>query len=1613
MKRNLLIRLTCLSIFTVWSLIGYSQVKTNGTILGKVTISDQGSVTFEPISKTPQAVKKPLESQRFENLTSQVPGVINKNLKVSSNNGETRSKMSLRGEKQNVENLQLLYLNNCKQTFLSSEYELFAVNNISLIRLYGEKEYFISPTTNNIKQYKARIRAASSADSGKIKVQFHFVDVNLSPGVKDLLKTINIYIPDFINDKIKLSIPDCDIQLLQQQNVPIEIDHSYGKVRSLTNFREQTLQDQYKSTSTIWSEGFEGAFPGTDYYTGDAEPLNGLDYWDDVSCDKHSGSWSIWCAANGDQPDCVNYDDNMSNYVGNINAISVAGYSDVNFTFWTKYNTETGYDNLKYWASSDGYNYSLVTTYEGNSGGWIQKSFTLTGYSDYYWEFDFNSDDSYHSYIGAYLDDMEITASCANLTKQTDNITISGTTVSYDVTVINNGTGSAQASELGYYLSTSTLMTTNYLLGTDNVPALASSATSHQTFSVDVLSVTPVIPPGIYYASYIIDDLDQVPECDETDNMWVLSSPTVIVPAAYCSGTTTLTSATGSFTDGSGTNDYNYNSDCKWLIQPAGATSITLSFSAFSTEPGWDFVTVYDGSTTSGTVLGHFSGTSIPANVTSTGGSMLVYFTSDNSINAAGWSASYTSSTAPLITVAPTSLVFGNVQISTSSSPQTYTVSGSGLTANIVITAPTGYGICFTSGGTYLSTLTLTQTGGIVSSTTIYVKFSPTLVQAYNNNITNTSTGATTKNVAVTGSGQNCTMPTTPTIGTITHPTCAVATGSVVISSLPSTITWTLTRYPGGTTSTGTGTSTTVSGIAAGTYYFTVTNSTGCTSAASATVVINAQPAVPTAPTVGTITHPTCTVATGSVVLSGLPASGTWTLTRTPGAITTTGTGTSTTVSGIAAGTYTFTVTNSVLCISVASSSVVINTQPTTPTAPTVGTITHPTCTVATGSVLLSGLPATGTWTLTRTPGAITTTGTGTSTTVTGIAAGTYTYTVTNASGCTSTASANVVINAQPAVSTAPTVGTITHPTCTVATGSVVLSGLPASVTWTLTRTPGAITTTGTGTSTTITGLAAGTYTYTVTIALGCASAASANVVINAQPVTPSAPIVGTIVQPTCTEATGSVVLDGLPSSGTWTLTRAPGGTTTTGTGASTTISGLAAGTYTYTVTNASGCTSVASANVVINAQPATPTAPTVGTITHPSCTVSTGSVILSGLPASGTWTLTITPGGTTTTGTGASTTISALAAGTYTYKVTNSYGCISVASGNVVINTQPPTPTAPAGSITQPKWSVATGSVVLTGLPSTGTWTITRSPGGTTATGSGTSSSPQSGLAAGTYTWTVTNSFGCTSGASANLVIQSQPVAPGSLTASSCNDKVSLKWRKSGDANFYRYRIYLGLATNPTTKVDSSSTAATDTSKVISGLIRGQTYYILVTTVIYDVKGAESNFSSQQTVIVKTGVIPRVKTKWNSLLICSNVSDSIKSFQWYKNGNSISGATIQYYNTSQSPGVYTVETIDLNGCKNSSVDKTISMSGTNTISVYPNPASVSFALKLNDESGGTAVVSITNSAGIKVMEFQTENFNNELLKEVPVNSLNEGIYIVKVLLDNKNLYYTKIVIIK
>jgi len=250
--------------------------------------------------------------------------------------------------------------------------------------------------------------------------------------------------------------------------------------------------------------------------------------------------------------------------------------------------------------------------------------------------------------------------------------------------------------------------------------------------------------------------------------------------------------------------------------------------------------------------------------------------------------------------------------------------------------------------------------------------------------------------------------------------------------------------------------------------------------------------------------------------------------------------------------------------------------------APLIGTIIQPMCTVTTGSVELFGLPSNGTWSLTRNPGSVTTSGTGTSTTITELETGTYNYVVTNAGGCISTASENIVINEQPVIPEAPTVGIITPPTCASSTGNVVLYGLPSSGPWMLTRYPGTITSMGIGANTTVTGLVSGTYNFTVTDFGGCVSIPSTNVSIPAQPPAPSAPVIETIIQPTYAMPSGSVVLSGLPSAGTWILTRSPGGVTTQGTGTSITITGLSAGQFTFVVTNSSGCTSAESDEVLI-----------------------------------------------------------------------------------------------------------------------------------------------------------------------------------------------------------------------------------------------------------------------------------------------------------------------------------------------------------------------------------------------------------------------------------------------
>ena len=134
----------------------------------------------------------------------------------------------------------------------------------------------------------------------------------------------------------------------------------------------------------------------------------------------------------------------------------------------------------------------------------------------------------------------------------------------------------------------------------------------------------------------------------------------------------------------------------------------------------------------------------------------------------------------PLITVSSLT-AFDNQCINTTSSVKSYTVEGSNLADDITITPPSGYEIS-TSNSPFSAEnpLILSQSGGTVGSTTIYVRFKPTAVQSYSGNITHESDDATTKNVAVSGNGVN-TKPslTAGTAGSITASSSTISGNTI------------------------------------------------------------------------------------------------------------------------------------------------------------------------------------------------------------------------------------------------------------------------------------------------------------------------------------------------------------------------------------------------------------------------------------------------------------------------------------------------------------------------------------------------------------------------------------------------------------------------------------------------------------------------------------------------------------------------------------------------------------------------------------------------------------------------------------------------------------------
>jgi Zn-dependent metalloprotease len=103
-------------------------------------------------------------------------------------------------------------------------------------------------------------------------------------------------------------------------------------------------------------------------------------------------------------------------------------------------------------------------------------------------------------------------------------------------------------------------------------------------------------------------------------------------------GNTLQTACAGTVYDSGGPNgNYTDNTNTTITIAPTGASQVTLHFVSFAMELNYDYLYVYDGPNINSPLIGTYSGTTLPANISSTGGSITIRQFSDPGVVDAGF----------------------------------------------------------------------------------------------------------------------------------------------------------------------------------------------------------------------------------------------------------------------------------------------------------------------------------------------------------------------------------------------------------------------------------------------------------------------------------------------------------------------------------------------------------------------------------------------------------------------------------------------------------------------------------------------------------------------------------------------------------------------------------------------------------------------------------------------------------------------------------------------------------------------------------------------------------------------------------------------------------------
>lgn len=485
------------------------------------------------------------------------------------------------------------------------------------------------------------------------------------------------------------------------------------------------------------------------------------------------------------------------------------------------------------------------------------------------------------------------------------------------------------------------------------------------------------------------------------------------------------------------------------------------------------------------------------------------------------------------------------------------------------------------------------------------------------------------------------------------------------------------------------GTGSSATNLTAGTY--TVTAADGsCSDTVSFTIL---EPDPITVDT--TLTPPTCVGDTDGAITvnanggNGGPYTYLWS----------TG-GTTATISNLPAGTYTVTVTDVEGC----TEAIAITLDDPDPVVASINVDDNVSCFGGSdGQLTASGSGGAGGFTYLWNT-------TATTPTIGSLSAGTYTVTVTDANGCTDVDSEVIT---EPTLLTI-SINSISNVSCIGGNDGSITANVATGGT-----TPYTYLWSSGGTALTENGLNAGTYTITVTDGNGCTATADTTITEPATVVTISIASATTL---DCFGDTDASITANTATGGTtpYTYLWSSGGTGLTETG-------LGAGTYTITVTDAGGCLDSADTTITEPTQLVIDTT----SVSGPSCVGDTnGSITVAATGG--------TPGYTytwNTTATGP--TLSGLSAGTYTVTATDNNGCTDDIT---IVLTDGPGITATITLLNDPSCAgTLTGSIAANALNASLPFNVSY------IWNTGSTSNLQFSVAAGTYTVTVTdNNTGC-----------------------------------------------------------------------------------------------------------------------------------------------------------------------------------------------------------------------------------------------------------------------------